>query len=80
MFSSTDISQPEPQLYKMPAMAKDQWHSGREWRGRGRGEGREKGGKREGKGREKGGRREGEGREKGRRGKLSHHGLCVASQ
>ena len=45
VFSSTDISQLEPQLYKMPAMTKDQWHSGRGWRGRGRGEGREKGGR-----------------------------------
>ena len=66
-------------MYKMPAMAKDQWCSGRGWRGRGTGE-EGKGGKRKGKGREKGGRREGERREKGGRGKLSHHGLCVASQ
>ena len=39
VFSSTDISQQEPQMYKIPAMTKDQWCSGR---GRERGEGREK--------------------------------------
>ena len=54
VFSSTDISQPELQMYKIPAMAKDQWLSGRGWRGRGRGE--------EGKGGKRG--REGEGRER----------------